>query len=151
MKYLVDSDQMRECDRNTSEYYKVPSVVLMERAALAVLEYITPDACRILIVCGTGNNGADGLAVARLLKQQGRKVSVYLAGEDSHRSELNRLQLEICQKYGVSFTDNISDAEYDMVVDALFGIGYKREPNEQVLRLMRTVNAFNFCVACPSM
>ncbi|MGN1160173.1 MAG: NAD(P)H-hydrate dehydratase [Lachnospiraceae bacterium] len=145
MKYLVDSDQMRECDRNTSEYYKVPSVVLMERAALAVLEHITPDACRILIVCGTGNNGADGLAVARLLKQQGRKVSVYLAGEDSHRSELNRLQLEICQKYGVSFTDNISDAEYDMVVDALFGIGYKREPNEQVLRLMRTVNA----MSCP--
>ncbi len=164
MKYLVNSIQMRECDRNTSEYYKVPSVVLMERAALAVVECVNElfaqsghDASdmawatksntrkRILVLCGTGNNGADGLAVARLLHQQRMDVHIFLAKKESRRSELNELQLEICQKYGIYFTDDILNVEYDMVVDALFGIGLNRELDEESYKVTESVNSLD----CP--
>ncbi len=152
MKYLVNSMQMRECDRNTSEYYKVPSVVLMERAALAVTECVREVFVesvsangRILVVCGAGNNGADGLAVARLLHQQGYEVHIYQAHKEKRKSELNMLQTEICQAYGVFFADNMTAYEYDMVVDALFGIGLSRNMDEEDCAMTKTVNN----LACP--
>lgn len=147
MRYLVNREQMRICDRNTSTYYKVPAVVLMERAALAVARQIGEEIKRILVVCGTGNNGADGLAVARILQQSGKKVQVLLLGNPEHRSELNRLQLEICTAYQVSFDDNISGNEYDMVVDALYGIGFHGEIPEDTARVLALINK----MSCPKL
>lgn len=147
MRYLVDSEQMRICDRNTSTYYKVPPVVLMERAAIAVAQRIGEAAKSILVVCGTGNNGADGLAVARIMKQSGKKVQVLLLGNPEHRSELNRLQLEICRAYDVYFDDNISENEYDMVVDALYGIGFHGEIPEDAARVLTAINK----MSCPKL
>ncbi len=147
MKYLVNSAQMRECDRNTSEYYKVPSVVLMERAALAVADCVNemlPEVMksdkRILVLCGAGNNGADGLAVARLLHQQGFEVHIYQAQKESRKSELNMLQTEICQAYGMFYAGDVTSYEYDMVVDALFGIGLSRDLDEESCTLTEVVN-----------
>lgn len=67
MKYLVTASEMKQYDINTTEKYGMPSLVLMERAALAVtaeLEKLPLYDDAVLVVCGTGNNGADGLAVA---------------------------------------------------------------------------------------
>ena len=69
MEYLVNSREMKTCDTNTIEHFKVPSMVLMERAALSAIEVIQEKeiSCnRVLVVCGTGNNGGDGMAIARL-------------------------------------------------------------------------------------
>ncbi len=145
MRYLVDSEQMRMCDRNTSTYYKVPAVVLMERAALAVAKQIGEGTKHILVICGTGNNGADGLAIARILKQRGHKVQVLSAGNPAHRSELNLLQLEICKAYDIYFNDNIAGNEYDVVVDALYGIGFHGEISKETARVLETVNR----MSCP--
>lgn len=152
MKYLVNSAQMRECDRNTSEYYKVPSIVLMERAALAVAECVNEmlekkggTDQRILILCGTGNNGADGLAVARLLYQQGYEVHIYQAGKNARRSELHILQTEICRAYGMVYTDDVKACKYAMVVDALFGVGLSRDLDAENQMLTEKVNA----LGCP--
>ena len=77
MRYLLTSEQMKTCDRTEIEHYGVPSVVLMERAALAVRDVILnryPNVSDILVICGSGNNGGAGFAVARLLNMAGRRV-----------------------------------------------------------------------------
>ncbi len=77
---------MQKCDANTMEGYGVPSAVLMERAACSAVEVIAaafPDpGANILIACGTGNNGGDGLAMARILYLKGHTVSVLFHGEE---------------------------------------------------------------------
>lgn len=131
MNILVDSGQMKQCDRNTIEYFGVPSLVLMERAALGVVEEITARiAClkpQVLVVCGFGNNGGDGLAVARMLWQKGYGVTVVMPSEAKRISEEANVQRSILQKYQIPILNRIPDMEFDVVVDALFGIGLTRE------------------------
>ena len=76
MEYLLNSEEMRSCDRRTEEVFGVPSIVLMERAALSCVEALLDlangfDAGRVLVLCGSGNNGGDGFAIARILKERG--------------------------------------------------------------------------------
>ena len=63
MKYLVDSREMQKYDANTISHFKVPGLLLMERAAIAFVEELhrqNVDLTEVLIVCGSGNNGGDG-------------------------------------------------------------------------------------------
>ena len=83
MRYLPDGAQMQAADKYTIEQLGVPSLVLMERAALKVVEAIHEkgiDTSRTLVVCGSGNNGGDGFAVARLLTEEGMHAEVLFAG-----------------------------------------------------------------------
>ncbi len=83
MKYLVDSREMQKYDANTISHFKVPGLLLMERAAIAFVEELhrqNVDLTEVLIVCGSGNNGGDGLAIARLLFLEGHAVTVVYAG-----------------------------------------------------------------------
>ena len=110
MKYLVTGSEMKQYDTNTTEKYGMPSLVLMERAALAVaaeLEKLPLYGDAVLVVCGTGNNGADGLAVARLLFLAGRNVEIVLVGNRDKMTPQCRKQLEIVQAYGLSVSDHI--------------------------------------------
>lgn len=147
MKVLVDSGQMKQCDKNTIEYYGVPSLVLMERAALGVVEEMETalvgrlgaqaDArgcffgsfhnLQILVVCGYGNNGGDGLAVARMLWQKGYGITVVMPPDAKRISEETKVQMEILKKYQIPIIHQIPNQEFDVVVDALFGIGLTRE------------------------
>ena len=64
MEYILTGQEMKELDTYAIESIKIPSVVLMERAAQAVAAFVKELAKKsVLVVCGTGNNGADGLAV----------------------------------------------------------------------------------------
>ena len=91
MKYAVTGKQMKAIDEDTINRIGIPSVVLMERAALAVADAAETlmvgrykknekKPARIAAVCGTGNNGADGIAAGRILWGRGYEVSVFLAG-----------------------------------------------------------------------
>ena len=105
MKYLLDHKQMQQCDINTMEYFGVISPVLMERAALClteeILEVMPKDGKPVLIVCGTGNNGGDGLAAARMLFQQDVPVDVWYPGNEEKASTEGKRQLEIIRKYEI--------------------------------------------------
>jgi len=125
----------REIDRIATQEYAIPSMVLMENAALGLLDALTesfPRADRILILCGPGNNGGDGLALARHLGLRGFVVHVLLIGDVELSGDAG-LQETICRRQGLSI-ERVSEAaalpwsvdEWDLIVDAIFGVGLSR-------------------------
>ena len=86
MQKVLTAAEMREVDRQTTEKYGIPSLLLMENAAHAVARVITEKLCgsvkgkRILILCGPGNNGGDGAALARILWTQAAQPFVLKLG-----------------------------------------------------------------------
>ena len=147
---------MKELDRYTIEENQVPSCVLMERAALAVFSEITSRIGKektILVVCGTGNNGGDGIAIARLLHLAGYSASVYVAGDPQKMTEETRRQYTIAVKYGVVFQSSFEPRKASVLVDALFGVGLSREITgifRDQIEEMNSCDAFRVSVDIPS-
>lgn len=143
MRELLTDKQMKACDRYTIEQMGVPSMVLMERAALSCVEYMQDqgfDLRKCLVVCGTGNNGGDGAAIARLLHLKGYKCCVFPAGNPEKRSEELKIQLKIAENYGVSVVKDFRRDEYTTIVDAVFGIGLGREITGEYRGLIERMN-----------
>ncbi len=158
MKYVLNSAQMQQCDKNTMEEgYGLPSAVLMERAALTAVEEIAARfphrETRLCLVCGVGNNGGDGLAMARLLHQRGYSATVYFPGKEEKCSVEAARQLAIARRYGILITDTWPEGEFDVVVDAVFGIGLSRPVGgiyAQVVQEMNQAAGFKVAVDIPS-
>ena len=131
MRYLVRGTQMKEIDRYTIEEIGIPSLVLMERAALAVAHEAHLAAGpygRILAAAGLGNNGADAVAAARMLKEMGHPVSVILVGDPGRGTPELKLQLSIAEKLDIpveTFRDFIP-GPCQVLVDGVFGVGLNR-------------------------
>lgn len=150
MRYLVNSREMKLYDSNTTEKFFVPSIVLMERAAVSFVEELQNqkvDLTRVLVVCGSGNNGGDGYAIARLLKLAGYEVDLVAADEAKRKAgktkpdaasnaradavsggtEANLLQKKIWLAYQNEILTEIpEEKEYTAVIDAVFGVGLSR-------------------------
>lgn len=132
MEYIVTGNEMKLLDNTTSDRFGVPSVVLMEQAALGVVRelvaYLKKEN-RIAVVCGKGNNAGDGIAIARLLRQAGFEVYVhYIFGKESCGSELFELQKQIYLNYGFPVIEDIADVTgCDVIIDAVFGTGLQRD------------------------
>lgn len=130
MEYLVNSLQMKRYDTDTIEKLGIPSLVLMERAALCVVEELEAAGFTggpVLVVCGSGNNGGDGFAVARLLDERGVPVTAAFVGKEASLSDEARIQKKICENCGIKISTNFMHREYTTIVDAIFGIGLSRE------------------------
>lgn len=145
MQYIADSREMRQYDTNTSEYFGIPPIVLMERAALSFVEELhRRGIClsRTLVVCGAGNNGGDGFAIARLLLLEGLHVDVVFAGEKRKASEQNLLQQQIFEAYGGKIGREIPEENiYTAVIDAVFGVGLSLKPEGVYADLIQAMNA----------
>ncbi len=144
MEYLVTSNEMRAYDTYTIEQIGIPSLVLMERAALKTAEYIEmhfSNNSRVLCVCGIGNNGGDGLCVTRLLTEHGMKADAVLIGDENKASAETKTQLSILQNIGILPYKEIPDKEYDIIVDAIFGTGLKREVTGDYKEAINKINA----------
>ncbi|MDE7314006.1 MAG: NAD(P)H-hydrate dehydratase [Eubacterium sp.] len=131
MKWIVNSEEMNACDSNTIRHFKVPAIVLMERAALCFVDEVVKNvpSGRILAVCGNGNNGADGLAAVRLLYQRGYQVTAVQVPDNGKRTKENQLQRDILAQYGIHILEQLpKEMHFDCVADALFGVGLSREP-----------------------
>jgi hydroxyethylthiazole kinase-like uncharacterized protein yjeF len=136
---ILDNAAMREADRHTIETLGVPGIVLMENAARGIVETLCtryPEAKRLLIVCGPGNNGGDGLAAARHLSNRGIGVEVVLIGDPARLSPDAATNLAIANALGIPVQviedgsnarlDRALAAGPDLVVDALLGTGLDR-------------------------
>ena len=146
---------MKLLDKNTSEHFHIPELVLMEQAAMHFVWKL----CDILdnienkkgiVFCGLGNNGADGIAIARLLNERGVYTKVCKIQEvlkDKHQtSESFRVQESIYEAYNYPVVHNMEQAlasEYDFVIDAVFGIGLSRGLNEEYSNIIEQINSLN--------
>lgn len=142
MKYLLTAAQSGIADRYAMEEIHIPSLVLMERASLAVAEKVLSEYTensRILIAAGTGNNGGDGVAIARMLFEKGFSPEILLAGDPAKYSPQMKQQLDIISYYKPVFIEHI-EKEYDLIVDAVFGFGLFREVRGVFAEIIREIN-----------
>ncbi|MFD1671075.1 NAD(P)H-hydrate epimerase [Agrilactobacillus yilanensis] len=141
---VLTAEQMAECDRHTIEDIGLPSLVLMERAALAATDVIVKQMStnKVLVVCGVGNNGGDGLAVARLLWLKGIPVTVVLIGNPEKATAQTKTQLKVCQYYGITILEALPELDtYTTIVDAIFGIGLSRSVTGKFATVIEQLNA----------
>lgn len=132
MRYLVSGKEMKLLDQNTSQVFHVPELVLMEQASMAFVQKLLVlkqnKLSTALIACGSGNNGGDGLAIARLLREQGFCVRMVSRKEEGHRTSPSYdTQKQICSAYRIPVVQkekvSAGEASYDVVIDAMFGTG----------------------------
>lgn len=147
MDYLVNSSEMKQYDKNTIEYYGVPSLVLMERAALAVFGELTARfekiSGEILILCGIGNNGGDGFALARLLHLAGYQTKFLCPMKKEKMTPEAKAQYDMALNYGIpeiSDSSEMIQTEYAVIADALFGIGLSRDIEGSLKELIAILN-----------
>ena len=145
--YLVSNEEMRQLDRTAIETWRIPSLVLMENAGIAILRQLERDVPglyekRITILCGCGNNGGDGLVLARQLHLAGAAqvaVVIVIDGErrfsadhQANRDILERLPVKLIEVDGLSRI-GVLKAQLnfsDIAVDCLFGTGLSRDLGE---------------------
>ncbi len=133
---IVTAAEMREIDRATTEKFGVPSIQLMENAGTAVAEFCTaefPQAHRIAVICGRGNNGGDGFVAARKLHEAGRAISVLLLAEPGDlkgdaRTMFERVSIPVLYAKNAreleSKTVRSLYLDADLLVDAILGTGF---------------------------
>jgi NAD(P)H-hydrate epimerase len=139
--HILTSEQMKAIDRRATDRFGIPSIVLMENAALAVVDSISdhyPDCDRAAIFCGLGANGGDGFAVARHLEQRGVVPMVLIVGDRKTIRGDAATNLAICERLALPIYDIVDDdslnealvhaSDADLVVDAIFGTGLNRGP-----------------------
>ncbi len=147
MKYILDKDNMKEIDRISIEEYGIPSLVLMERAALSVAEYIEKKLIktgkeRIICVCSCGNNGADGLAAARILSDKGYNCDVRIVSANAKKTSEFEHQLNIIARYpDINKISKVDYSAYNIIVDAMFGIGLSRDMSGVYANEAELINA----------
>lgn len=150
MKYVLNSIEMKQWDSATINEKGIPSMVLMERAAQAVVREVKrclqkregsrAPRIRVLVLCGSGNNGGDGFAAARLLMLDGIHTEVWFVGKESSLTQETALQKEIYENYGGIFCRNPEPDEYTIIVDALLGIGLSRPVEGAYAEAIHRVN-----------
>lgn len=158
MRYLYSGKQAKEIDSHAIHTVGIPGLVLMEKAAMtiaAVLMGREEKTKKILAVCGTGNNGGDGVAAARILCQQGYHAAVTVIGDPDHMTEEMQRQIEIAVNCDVPVlpASSIADHEFDILLDGVFGIGLSREVEgvyERVLDQMNESDATIYALDVPS-
>uniref|UniRef100_UPI0040579530 NAD(P)H-hydrate dehydratase n=1 Tax=Agathobacter sp. TaxID=2021311 RepID=UPI0040579530 len=162
MKHIITGKEMKMLDINTSQHFHVPEAVLMEQAALAfVHEFhkVHPHSKKGIVFCGLGNNGGDGIAIARLLNEQGIAAEVCYVNEfdgiEGKCSDLFCLQQKIYEAYQFPTVtpSTLSENEWDFVIDAIFGTGLSRDLNEAyccAIDLINQLSGKKFAVDIPS-
>lgn len=143
MKYVVNGSQMKEIDEYTIREIGIPSFVLMEKAAMAAVDVILKSIVKedkILAVCGTGNNGGDGVAVARILFHLGFDADILLLGEEEKSTEQTKIQLNIARNIGVNIFNQLEINEYNIIIDALFGIGLSKAVTGRYASIINQIN-----------
>lgn len=162
---VVDTEKIKELDKKAEEEFGISSQVLMENASLSVVASLLKEfSClkgkHFLIFCGIGNNGGDGFAIGRKIHSLGGDVKFILLGDESKLSFDAKLNFERVKKIKIPILSNpqieiikkeLDDSE--IVIDAIFGTGLKREIEgyiKEVIQLINNSNKFVLSVDIPS-
>ncbi len=147
--------EIREIDRRAIEEFGIPGIVLMENAGRAVAEVVYDGlkdarAARVVVLCGTGNNGGDGFVVARHLHNARVDVAIVLAGAAEKSRGDAGANLSVTQRMGIDFIAAYEPsgraaavgqmASADVIVDALLGTGTTGAPRGSIAELIEAAN-----------
>lgn len=144
MEYVLKAAEMKNSDSAAINKYGIPSLVLMERAALQTVQTIIDrygTDIYVGIMAGSGNNGGDGIAIARILKEHGIRAEINMIGDIARLSPEAKVQLDIAAKLDIPIYYGIEHTLYDVIVDAIFGIGITREVTGKFRSAIEAVNA----------
>ena len=154
---IVDVNEISHCDLNAVENKKIPSLLLMEMAANAVYREILPyikKQDKILIIAGKGNNGGDGFALSRILKINGYDVTLFV--KEKPVSQNAKRNYRIAKNIDVKIKKNVKEIEIDrfsVVIDALFGTGFKGELSsfwQNFFTILNNKEIFRIAIDIPS-
>ncbi|MGC9286095.1 MAG: NAD(P)H-hydrate dehydratase [Hydrogenobaculum sp.] len=140
MIYILTPEEMTFADKCTIEKIGIPSLVLMENAAKAVADFIfslKPQS--VLAVVSTGNNGADALACLRWLSQRGVKCD-FVVAKSSRTTEEFKIQQAILENLNIKALDGFPKEKYDVIVDGLFGTGFRPPLKEEFVPYVDFIN-----------
>ncbi len=143
---VVTSDEMRRIDEIAIKEYNIPSLSLMEDAGRSVYKHIKSiysNYKKAIVFCGSGNNGGDGMVVARYLKRDGWEVKVILLSENDKLTEESKEQLKKIKrlKIPVIHMDDLEKIDkMSVIVDAIFGTGIKREITGKIKQVIERIN-----------
>lgn len=158
---VLSAKQIRELDAYTIKHRPIASIDLMESACHAVFTWITQNYypnTTFGVVCGTGNNGGDGIGVARLLMEAGYNVNVFVVRGNTPESPDFKTNLErLSTKIRVTdITEKVPEglfADADVVIDAVFGSGLSRPAEgiySKVITYINTLDAARIAIDIPS-
>ncbi len=153
MKKVFSNESIRAIDVETLRLENIPSIKLMERAAKSFTDSFTPLIARnnsIMVICGPGNNGGDGLAIARILTELNFQVKVIYVRSENYSGDF-LLQLDKIKRSGIPYVELFAlnyEIKHliqtsDIIVDALFGSGLNRIPSGIYSSLISFVNDCN--------
>lgn len=147
---IVTADQMQAIDRYAINVLEIPSLILMENAALRTIDQIDLNHRHsFAIFCGTGNNGGDGLAIARGLIALGKKVHVFMVGERGDGSEEFKVNYQALENLTepiwlrtLGDLETLADKLQDVntIIDCIFGIGINREIRGPAVVIIEQIN-----------
>ena len=140
-------DEVNSLDKRCYEKFFLTEDILMEHASNGMASYINQTLSHkksILIVCGSGNNGADGIALARLLHTK-FDVNLYLF--TTPKSSMSQLQLQRAKTLDINTINEVFEA--DIIVDCIFGTGLNKPLDDKSINLLNTLNSYNsYKIAC---
>jgi hydroxyethylthiazole kinase-like uncharacterized protein yjeF len=140
---LYEAAEMRAVDAWAIEEQGVPSLDLMERAGIGLARIVAslarPGPVRVVV--GKGNNGGDGLVVARLLREEGREVDVLITGDPADLKGDARVNLERLPGPGPEPFDPDRLSGSGAIVDAMLGTGFEGEPREPIKGAIEAINS----------
>lgn len=160
----ITCDEMKAMDAYAIEKIGIPSIVLMENAALKVIKNIPlENTFNFTVVCGVGNNGGDGLAVARHLILNDKDVDLFIIGNLEKGTIDFKVNLNILKNMKVEYInikndyglDSLKKAlnKNDMTIDAIFGIGLSRNVDgiyKEVISIINQYSKYTLSVDIPS-
>ncbi len=145
-KQVYQVAQIRDIEQRAQQRFALSSDVLMQRAGKKAAEGLLwrwPDAKRIAVFCGTGNNGGDGYVVAHLLQGRGLHVVIYQVGDPKKLNQAALRAFETCRAAGVTlqrYDHQVSLESIDVVVDAIVGIGLQGDVQGETLDAIEKIN-----------
>ena len=150
----ISCQEMKAMDSYAINSIGIPSIVLMENAALKVVKNIDLDKNNsFTIVCGVGNNGGDGLAVARHLILNGKIVDLFIIGNLEKGTQDFNVNLNILKNLDVEFVNISKDEDLDLLkgslnkndltIDSIFGIGLTRDVGGLFYDVIHIMNEFS--------
>ncbi|WP_297889678.1 NAD(P)H-hydrate epimerase, partial [Sulfurihydrogenibium sp.] len=163
---ILKAGEVAQVDKDTIEKTGIPSLVLMENAGRSCAEIILREFFyikNISVVAGSGNNGGDGVVVARYLHRAGKNVKLFILAENEEKlSKDNKFNLDIFKKFSNQFyfitekdlgflKENLSNC--DLIVDAIFGTGFKPPVSgyrKEVIQMINSLEKNVVCIDIPS-